>query len=91
MNNSQHEAESIEREDPSEEAMDLEEIEAEPLDSERINRCGKCRRVQFGHPVPYGTGKCLLERIDDDESLAEDDKKKLEMRRQKRGKKRLRS
>ena len=88
---SQHSAGIVEKEDPSEEMMEIEEIEVEPLNSKRIRRCGKCRRVQFGHPVPYGIDKCKLERIDDDKLLAEDDKKKLELRRDKRGKKRSRS
>ena len=39
------------------------EIEAEAIDSTKINRCEHCRRVQFGHPVPYGLEKCKLERI----------------------------
>ena len=42
------------------------EIEAEAIDSTKINRCEHCRRVQFAHPVPYGLEKCKLERIKDD-------------------------
>ena len=60
--------------------MEIEEIGAEPLNTDRINRCGKCRRVQFGHPKPYGIYKCLLDRLDDDKLQEEDDKTKLEMR-----------
>ena len=79
------EEEDIPIEDPSEELMDIEEIEA---NSNKINRCGKCRRVQFGHPMPYGIDKCQLDVIIDDGLLAEDDKVKLDMRRKKRGLKR---
>ena len=84
----QQSSEDLNKEDPSEEAMDIEDIEAEPIDSVRINRCGHCRRVQFGHPVPYGQDTCQLDRIDDDEELAKDDKVKLELRKHQRGKKR---
>ena len=70
------EEEYIPIEDPSEELMDIEEIEA---NSNKINRCGKCRRVQFGHPMPYGIDKCQLDVIIDDGLLAEDDKVKLDM------------
>ena len=80
----------IEDEDPDEEMMDIDDIAAEPIDSAKINRCGKCRRVQYGHPVPYGAGRCILEEIANDEDLKRDDEVKLEMRRKKRTRKRSR-
>ena len=79
--------EVIEVEDPREELMEIDDIAAEPLNSTRINRCGHCRRMQYGHPVPYGAGKCLLDKINDDQTLKEDDKIKLDMRKMKRGQK----
>ena len=83
------EIEIIDLEDPEEENMEIDDIAAEPITSSSIKRCGYCRRVQYGHPVPYGAGKCLLEKINDDE-LKNDDKIKLEMRKSKRGRKKKR-
>ena len=80
--------EIIEEEDPSEEIMEINDIAAEPLNSTRVNRCGHCRRMQFGHPVPYGSEKCLLDKIKDDEDLKKDDEIKLDMRKKKRCRKR---
>ena len=84
------EVQIIEEEEPQEEAMEIEDIAAEPLDSVKINRCGQCRRMQYGHPVPYGAGKCLLDKIADDTELKNDDLIKIEMRKERRGNKRSR-
>ena len=78
----------IREEEPTEEDMEVEEIANEPPDSRKINSCKKCRRMKFGHPVPYGQEHCQLERIDDDESLKADDetknRKRIELRRNKK-------
>ena len=80
----------VEEEDPEERMMKIDDISAEPIDSTRVNRCGHCRRMQYGHQITYGAGKCTKEKITDDNDLAEDDEIKLEMRRRKRGEKRER-
>ena len=64
--------------------MEIEEIEAEPIISTKINRGGYYRKVQFGHLVPYRLEKCDQERIGDDCILAEDDKITLELGKTKR-------
>ena len=60
FDNGEDKAHVIDQEDPKEEMMEIEDIAAEPIDSGKINRCGHCRRMQYGHPVPYGSGKCLF-------------------------------
>ena len=69
--------------------MEIKDIAAEPINSSRIKRCGHCRQMQYGHSVPYGAGKCLLEKINDDE-LKKDDAIKLKMRKSKRERKKKR-
>ena len=49
----EEEIDVIDLEDPEEENMEIEDIAAEPINSLRIKRCGHCRRMQYGHPVPY--------------------------------------
>ena len=64
---------SILEEDPDEEEMEIEELNKETIDSKKIVRCRKCRRMKFGHPLPWGEKNCELNRINDDEELRKDD------------------
>ena len=70
-----------------EEEMEIEEIANEPEDSEKVNRCKKCRRLKFGHTLPFGQDKCELPRIEDNEELKKDDELKNEKRKEIRAKK----
>ena len=63
---------SILEEDPDEEEMEIEDLNKETIDSKKIVRCRKCRRMKFGHPLPWGEKNCELNRIDDDEELRKD-------------------
>ena len=67
----------------------IEDFRLEPLESKRITRCKKCRRLKFGHPKPFGESNCLLDIIEDDTKLREDDEEKnklrLEQRRKRKG------
>ena len=78
----------IQNEEPDEEEMDVEDISKEPPDSRKIDRCKKCRRMKFGHPIPFGKDNCHLERIENDADLKEDDdmknKKRVELRSRKK-------
>ena len=60
--------------------INIEDFRKEPLDSKRISRCKKCRRLKFGHPKPFGENHCRLDRITDDEQLREDDELKNKQR-----------
>ena len=71
----------------AEEEMEIEEIIKEPENSVKVDRCKKCRRLKFGHTLPFGQDKCELERINDDEELKKDDKIKNEKRKETRIKK----
>ena len=64
---------SILEEDPDEEEMEIEDLNKETIDSKKIVRCRKCRRMKFGHPLPWGEKNCELIRINDDEELRKDD------------------
>ena len=68
-------------------AMNFEEMDLENLDvpdwRKNVQRCGKCRRMKYGHPQPFGAEKCELERIDDEKELEEDDEKKRQMKNEK--------
>ena len=68
--------EDIYVEDGDEEFMDIDEIVNEPVESTKVDRCKKCRRMKFGHPRPYGQDKCKLNRIENDEDLRKDDASK---------------
>ena len=84
------EVETIEDKGTDEETMEINKISNELLDLRKIRRCGHCRRMQYGHPIPYGTDKCIMDRINDDEKLKNDDKIKIEMRKKKRGQQSIR-
>ena len=77
----------IEEEDEAElTLMNLEDFQREPIDSKRVSRCKRCRRLKFGHPKPFGENKCKLAIIKDDSKLREDDEKKNRARLEKRNK-----
>ena len=48
----------------------------EPIDSERVQRCKKCRRVKYGHPKPFGEKPIELKIIEKDDELRVDDEEK---------------
>ena len=56
----------IHKEDVEEESMEVEDIRKEPIDSNKVTRCKKCRRMKYGHPQPYGQHECNLKPITDD-------------------------
>ena len=78
----------IQSEEPVEEEMDVDEIAKEPPESRKIDRCKHCRRMKFGHPIPFGLDKCQLEKIENDEILKADDgvknQKRTELRTRKK-------
>ena len=77
----------IQNEELEEGAMDIDDIRNEPIESSKVARCKKCRRLKFGHPRPFGQNDCQLEPILNDEVLKKDDeeknKKRLETRKRK--------
>ena len=67
-----YEVTSILIENPEEEQMEIEELNKETIDSKKIMRCKKCRRMQFGHPLPWGENYSELNQIEDDDELEKD-------------------
>ena len=74
-------------EENQEESMEIDQLINEPLESGKIARCKKCRRMKFGHPLPYGLHDCQLDPILDDVELREDDQQKNEKRKESRNRK----
>ena len=64
-----HESNTYLEEDAEEESMEIEELREVAVDSGRVVRCKHCRRMRFGHPLPYGEKECRLEPIKKDEDL----------------------
>ena len=70
----------IQNEEQEEKAMDIDDIRKEPIESSKVARCKKCRRLKFGHPRPFGQNDCQLEPILSDEILKKDDEEKNKKR-----------
>ena len=68
--------------------MTLDDIRNEPIESERIPRCKKCKRMCFAHDGPTGLEKCKLDTLEDEQALQEDDEKVNKIREKERVKKR---
>ena len=68
--NGEDKVEVIDQEDPQKEIMNIEDFATDPINSGKINIYRHCRRMQYGHPVPHWSVKCLIEKIKDDDTLS---------------------
>ena len=55
--------------------MTIDDIRNEPVDSNRIPRCKRCKRMCYAHDGPTGIDKCKLDILEDEKAMVEDDEK----------------